>query len=351
MEKLDFNSKILFGDLHLHLGGAIQPRILWHRIKEIEKNHDLLEKFTDYDDFEKFFTAKRKGLSAYLKKFDVVEPLQTVDRLEYFIKRLMRGAFVFENLSYLELRYCPYSRTVGINETERIEQMRDIILLIDKTVKEYNKYFPVKVKQILCMHSQPKYSPNVNSAILDLAIEYKDTMVCGIDIAGGEKNYESRFNEIYNNFKRAYDNGVNTTAHIFETKDTPLKLTKLFPFLKRIGHGIQIPLNHYHYLKDLKEAGICLEMCPTTYIKCGTFRHYTELKPVFDACLKAGVDTTICTDNSGMHMVRLQDEYERLLIHNVVEFKQLNTMRANTFKHAFGLSKLEKELYMEQMFY
>lgn len=351
MKKIDFDSKILFGDLHLHLGGAIQPRILWHCVKEIEKNHELLDTYKDYEHFEAFFKKKRKGLPSYLKMFDVVEPLQTVDRLKYFIKRLMRGVFVFENLSYLELRYCPYSRTQGDSEEERIKQMKGIIELIDKTAKEYNKYFPVVVKQILCMHSQSKYSANVNSAILDLAIEYKDTMVCGLDIAGGEKNYTSRFNEIFNNFKRAHENGVNTTAHIFETKDTPTKCAKLFPYLKRIGHGIQIPLKHFYYLDEIKEREICLEICPTTYIKCGTFEHYNELKPVFDTCLNKKIDITICTDNSGMHMVRLQDEYERLLIHHIVDFEQLNTMRANAFKHAFGLTKDEKNAFMKKMFY
>jgi adenosine deaminase len=353
MQKIEISPKILFADLHLHLGGAINPRILWHRVIEIERNHDLLDKFKDYEAFESFFTKKKRGLQGYLKMFDVTEPLQnTPERLKYYIKRLMRGVFVFENLSYLELRYCPFSRTRGSSEEERIGQMRGIIELIDETVKEYSKYYPVVIKQILCMHSKKEpYSPNVNSAILDLAIEYKDSIVCGLDIAGGEKNYDWRFNEIFNNFKRAHENGLKTTAHIFETKDTPAKCAKLLPYLNRIGHGIQIPLKHPYYLDDLKDLGICLEICPTTYIKCGTFGHYIELRPIFESCLKSGVDVTLCTDNSGMHMVRLQDEYERLLIHHVVDFEQLNTMRANAFKHAFGLTQSDKDDFMTRMFY
>jgi len=351
MDKLNFDSKILFGDLHLHLGGAVTPRILWHRIMESEKNIDLLEQFQDYDHFERFFSKKRRGLTDYLKMFDVVEPLQTIDRLEYFIKRIMRGVFVFENLSYLELRYCPYSRTSrDKSEKERIKDMEAIVLLIDKTVKEYNKYYPVIIKQILCMHSQNKYSANVNSAILDLAIKHKG-IVCGIDIAGGEKNYKPRFDEIFNNYKRAYNNGLNTTAHLFETHHTPIMMTKLFPYLKRIGHGIKLPITHYEYLKDLKELGICLEICPTTYIKCGTFRDYKDLKIMFEKCLKEDVDITLCTDNSGMHMTRLQDEYERLLIHNIVPFEELNNMRSNAFKHAFGLSQDQKDEFERRMFY
>lgn len=340
--------KILYGELHLHLGGALQPRILWHHIDEVEKDYDLLKDFKNYNDFEAFFRKERNSLEEYLKMHDVVEPIQTMDRLEYFIKRLMRGAFVFENLSYLELRYCPYSRTNAPSEEEKIKQMRAVVLLIDRAIKENTKHYPIVIKQILCMHSRDKYSPEVNRAILDLAIEFKDSgIVSGIDLAGGEKAYDERFDEILGNYKTAFENGVKTTAHIFETKDTPDKCRKLIPYLNRIGHGIQIPLKYHYLLPELKERDICLEICPTTYFKCGTFENYHQLKPIFSLCEEAGVDITLCTDNGGMHMVRLQEEFENLLIHRVVNYKQLDKMRNNAFKHAFGLDDEEKKLFIQ----
>jgi adenosine deaminase len=361
-------SKTLYADLHLHLGGAIQPRILWHHIEEALQTDELSQGsfpgyptgFPGYPEFEAFFKKERKSLEEYLEMFDVVEPIQTLDRLDYFVKRLMRGAYEFENLTYIELRYCPYSRTVGPDERSRIKQMRDVVLTIQGAIEKYGtisrsspdsqaEYYPIIIKQILCMHSQSKYSPNVNSAILDLAIEMKGAgYVCGIDIAGGEMPYSKRFDEILANFQRAHQNGLKTTAHMFETDHTPAKYSKLFPYLNRIGHGIKIPMNHHHYLDELSAKNICLEICPTTYIRCGTMRHYNQLYPIFKVCEERGVDITLGTDNSGMHMTRLQSEFENLLIHRVVIHSQLEKIRANAFKHAFGLSEDEKKVFLDR---
>ena len=347
-------SKTPYAELHLHFGGALMPRVLWHQVHEVEHSDELITAgFKNYNEFESFFLKKeRKSLEEYLQMHDVVEPIQTMNRLDYFVKRLMRGAFEFENLSYIEIRYCPYSRTVGKDEKEKIKQMRDVVLTMQHAFERYSngteeECYPIIMKQILCMHSQSKYSPSVNSAIVDLAIEMKELgYVCGVDIAGGEKPYDSRFEEIFQNFKLAREHGLKTTAHIFETEFTPEKFRKLFPYLDRIGHGIQIPLNYPYYLDDLREHGICLEICPTTYFKCGTFENYNQLHSIFKICEHSGVDITIGTDNSGMHGVRLQNEFEHLLIHRVISHEQLDVVRKNAFKHAFGLSESEKKVFL-----
>jgi adenosine deaminase len=45
---------------------------------------------------------------------------------------------------------------------------------------------------------------------------------------------------------------------------------ELLPYLMRIGHGIQIPLQHPDLLREIAARGQCLEVCPTTYLKTGT---------------------------------------------------------------------------------
>ncbi|MDI9857963.1 amidohydrolase family protein [Flectobacillus roseus] len=351
-------SKTPYAELHLHFGGAISPRMIWHKVTIDDCSDELISQFGDFYSFQHFFDEKRDSLDEYLKMHKLVEPLQTLDRLEYFINRLMRGAYEFENLSYIEIRHCPYSRTNKLkDEKERIAEMRIIVLKIDEYIKKYsgseNGKYPIIIRQILCMHSQfPTYTANVNSAILDLAIEMHELgIVHGIDIAGGEKNYTIRYDEIVNNFKRAKEQKLQTTAHIFETEDTPDRMLELIQYLDRIGHGIQIPLKYPSYLPYLKKRKICLEICPTTYFKCGTFTDYNNenFKRIFRTCEEEDVDIVIGTDNSGMHNVRLQTEFENLLLHEVIKYEELNKYRQNAFEHAFGLTKVEKQIFKDDV--
>ncbi|MEL1245358.1 hypothetical protein AAEO56_13865 [Flavobacterium sp. DGU11] len=350
-------SKTPYAELHLHFGGSISPRMIWHKVTVDDKSDELKKEFKDFYSFQNFFDQKRNNLDDYLKMHKLVEPLQKLDRLEYFIQRLMRGAYEFENLSYIEIRHCPYGRTNKLKEEkERIAEMRVIVLKMDEYIKKYTgggkNQYPIIIRQILCMHSQPTYSPNVNSAILDLAIEMnKLNIVHGLDIAGGEKNYSDRYDEILNNFKRAKEEKLRTTAHIFETEDTPDRMLELIQYLDRIGHGIQIPLKYPSYLPFLKQNNICLEVCPTTYFKCGTFEDYNDenFKKIFSACEKENVDIVIGTDNSGMHNVRLQTEFENLLLHEVIKYEQLNRFRQNAFEHAFGLTPVEKQIFKDDV--
>ena len=80
----------------------------------------------------------------------------------------------------------------------------------------------------------------------------------------------------------------------------------------------------------------CLEVCPTTYLKTGTLRDMRQLKLVFDRCFEAGVDIAICTDNAGLHNVRLPFEYENLLTLDIIGFEELQACQEAAFRHAFA---------------
>ena len=116
----------LYAELHRHLGGSIVPRILW---RYFQRNRpDLEQQFKTYSDFAEFYSRPRASLEEYLKLHTLVESVQTNESLPYFIYRLMRGAYVFENLAYLELRYTPYFRTPEhLSQSERIEYMAQIV--------------------------------------------------------------------------------------------------------------------------------------------------------------------------------------------------------------------------------
>ena len=318
----------LYADLHRHLGGSVVPRILWRYFHRHER--DLAAKFPEYPAFEEFYTRERNSLDEYLELHTLVESVQTAQTLPYFIYRLIRGAYIFENLAYLELRYTPYYRTdEHLNQTERIEQMRSIVEIVGQASKMSE--YPIITSQILCMHSRLPYE--VNKAIVDLALGMRE-YVCAIDIAGGDSHYQTRLEEFAGLYSYAREEGLNTTGHLYETKNGCYP--QLLPYLQRIGHGIQIPLQYPELLPEVARRQQCLEVCPTTYLKTGTLESLSQLKIVFDRCFEAGVDIAICTDNAGLHNVRLPFEYENLLTLDVIDFRQLQACQDAAFRHAFA---------------
>ena len=324
----------LYAELHRHLGGSVVPRVLWRYFQRSQS--DVPERFNQYEDFEDFYTRPRNTLDEYLELHTLVEKVQTNETLPYFIYRLMRGAYVFENLAYLELRYTPYLRTPDhLSQSERINQMANIVEVVGKAsqVGEY----PIVTSQILCMHSRLPYE--VNRAIVDLAAQMRH-YVCAIDLAGGDAHYAERLDEFVGLYDYARSLGLNTTGHLYETEAGCYP--ELLPYLMRIGHGIQIPLKHPELLPQLARDGQCLEVCPTTYPKTGTLKDIQQLKVVFDRCFEAGVDIAICTDNAGLHNVRLPFEYENLLTQDIISFKQLQACQDAAFRHAFAWKYKER---------
>ena len=318
----------LHAELHRHLGGAVVPRVFWRYL--IRTQHPLAHQFPDYEEFEAFVTRPRSSLAEYLELHALVEPFQTLDTLPYFVSKLVRGAYVFEGICYLELRHTPFYRTnPALPLADRIAQMRDVIQAIGEA--GHDPKFPLLMRQILCMHSQ--LPDEVNRAMLNLAREMPH-YVCGIDLAGPDIYYAGRMDELVSLFGRARAEGIKTTGHVYETKDGCHP--RLLPFLSRIGHGIQIPLKFPELLGDLAARGQCLEVCPTTYLKTGTLPDLSSLRTVFERCEAAGVDVIICTDNAGLHNVRLPWEYENLLTQDVINFDQLTACQDAAFRHAFA---------------
>lgn len=318
----------LHAELHRHLGGSVVPRILWRYFQR--HNEELAARFPQYFQFEEFYTRPRNSLDEYLELHTLVEHCQTLETLPYFIYRLIRGAYTFENLAYLELRYTPYLRTPeNLPQSQRIDMMAEIVEVVGKSSQQSD--CPIISSQILCMHSRLPYE--VNRAIVDLAAQRRD-YVCALDIAGGDSHVGKRLDEFVRLYERARSLGLNTTGHLYETPNGCYH--ELLPYLMRIGHGIQIPLQYPELLKEVANRGQCLEICPTTYVKTGTLDSIEQLGLVFDRCFEAGVDIAICTDNAGLHNVRLPFEYENLLTLDVIDFRQLQACQEAAFRHAFA---------------
>jgi len=320
----------LYADLHRHLGGAIHPRIIY---KFLQKNdHPVLHYFPDYDGFYNWFTRPCRTLEEFVKIHTLVEELQSFEHLPYFCLRLCRGAYTFEHLQYMEIRYNPYFRTNReLPTARRIDEMSGIVEVITANLRPAE--YPITVKQILCLDRRlPKH---INEAILKVARENIGPVV-GVDLAGPEIEPE-KWDVWVKLLGKARASGLKTTAHLGETAIDNVH-PQYFTVLDRIGHGIYIPLARPDMLHELAKKQIALEVCPTSYRQTGSLKDIGELRPVFSRCREAGVSIAVCTDNPGRNPApcTLPGEYERLIDHDVIDFHELKQIQNEAFRSAFG---------------
>ena len=322
----------LYADLHRHLGGALHPRIIYKFLQR--QDHPVLSYFPDYDGFYTWFTRPCRTLEEFVKIHTLVEELQSLEHLPYFCVRLCRGAFMFENLQYLELRYNPYFRTDhDLTVAQRIGQMNMIVEMISANVRPSE--YSITVKQILCLDRRlPK---PINEAILKVAINNLGPVV-GIDLAGPEID-SGKWDIWVKLMAKARAAGLKTTAHLGETSIDNVH-PQYFTVLDRIGHGIHIPLQRPDMLKELAKRQITLEVCPTSYRQTGVLKDFAELRTVFSRCRDAGVAIAVCTDNPGRNPApcTLPGEYERLIDHDVIDFSELKQIQNEAFRSAFGFA-------------
>jgi adenosine deaminase len=330
-----------FADLHRHLGGAVHPKVLFgYLVQEgpdggtspLERDtiRKLLERFPSYQDLRHHFATRMPTLVDYLELHKLVEPLQTPAAMAYFLYRIVRGARIFEQTSLLELRFTPYLRTDPTLEPRaRIAAMDDVLEAIAAASKlpEY----AVDVRFILCLHTM--LPDDVNRATLDLALKRRD-VVRGIDVAGPEKPLGLRLDFFLSLYKRAANAYLPATAHLGETSPNYIH-PELFPYLRRIGHGVQIPLHRPDLLPELRERGICFELCPSTYLQTGTFRDLAPVRQVTRMLDVEGIDYCLCTDNPAFNGRYLQAEHETALDNDLINFRGLVRCQQNAFKHAF----------------
>lgn len=320
----------LYADLHRHLGGALHPRIIYKFLQR--QDHQILSYFPDYDGFYSWFTRPCRTLEEFVKIHTLVEELQSLEHLPYFCLRLCRGAYTFENLQYLELRYNPYFRTdKSLSPAKRIGQMKQIVETITANLRPAD--YPIIVKQIVMLDR--RLPQDINEAILKVAVDHLGPVV-GIDI-GGPEIEPGKFDIWVELLGKGRANGLKTTCHLGETSLANVH-EEYLPVLDRIGHGIHIPLLKPELLRELSRRQITLEVCPTSYRQTGVLKDLSDLKSVFSRCKEAGVAIAVCTDNPGRNPApcTLPGEYERLIDHDVIEFSDLKQIQNEAFRSAFG---------------
>jgi adenosine deaminase len=321
-------------DLHIHVGGAVAPHVLW----AIAHDHGFKLPVKSYWDFCDLVYADPKKVSSLGDYLDIMhrwtEKIQSSpSAIERSIYEIIGKEYRSSRVSMIELRFNPMKRN--------LEGERDLDYIIAAAIRGMDRAclaYGIRAGLIFCLAREFEYGPN--EIIVRKAEKYRGQGVIGIDLAGPEQHKlelgedVDRYQEL---FARARKAGLGTTVHTGETSHTgPGGVLAVIEKLKpaRIGHGIAAAASE-EALRKLVENDVVLELCPSSNLRTHAVSSLEELRGIFTRFREAGVRTTINTDGTYLLGTTLRQEFDLLLgaglLNDAEAARCIETARAATF--------------------
>ncbi len=311
-------------DLHIHMGGAVAPHILW----SIAHQQGFKLPVKNYFEFVELITAspdKVDSLDSYLKiMHQWTEKIQSSPAaIERSVYEVIGKEYRSSRVTQIELRFNPMKRNLH-SELDLDHIISAAIRGMDRAVLEYD----VKACLIFCLARE--WDSKLNGIMVDKAIKYRHRGVLGIDLAGTESDALELKPEVVAHyeelFARARKGGLKTTVHTGETKGTGAEgviavVEKLKP--NRIGHGIRAAYDE-HAMKLLKERDVVLELCPTSNLQTKAVEGVKEFEHIVRTFWDRGVKITFNTDGPYLLDTDMRREIELIESNRILTPEQVN---------------------------
>src|SRR5215831_11792470 len=309
--------RVELADLHIHVGGAVAPHILW----SIAHDQGFKLPVQTYWEFRDLVTAgpdKVSSLGDYLAILHQwTEKIQSSPAaIERSVYEIIGKEFRSSNVSLIELRFNPMKRNLeGERDLDHI--IHAALRGMDRACLEYG----VRAGLIFCLARE--FPLELNEIIVKKAVKYRARGVVGIDLAGPEMHTLELRAEVegYRDlFARARAAGMGTTVHTGETPYTAAPgvlavLENLKP--SRIGHGVAAAASP-EAVRKLAEAGTVLEICPSSNLRTRAVPNLAALGAALRTFEEGGVRYTINTDGPYLLNTHLRREYQMLIDNQVL---------------------------------
>jgi adenosine deaminase len=326
--------KTELADLHLHVGGAVAPHILW----SIAHDHGFKLPVKNYWDFCELVYADPKKVSSLGDYLDIMhqwtEKIQSSpSAIERSVYEIIGKEYRSSRVTLMELRFNPMKRNLG-GERDLDYIIAAALRGMDRACLDYG----VRAGLVFCLAREFDYA--LNEIIVKKAVKYRDRGVVGVDLAGPEQHTVelgedvARYRDL---FARARSADLGTTIHTGETSHTGADgvlavIDQLRP--SRIGHGIAAAASE-EATRKLVEQDIVLEICPTSNLRTRAVTGLDELKSILDRFRAAGVRLTVNTDGTYLLGTTLRREFDLLLDGGLMTPGDvrlcIETARASTF--------------------
>ncbi len=297
-------------ELHVHLGAAVTPAIMWG----IAHAQGIRLPTKDYWAFRRLITVgrRRRSFQAYLDLFYWTELIQSSPTaVERSVYEVIGGAYRKTNVTVLELRFNPMKRNRG-GEQDLDHIIAAAVRGMDRAMLEYPQ---VRAGLIFCLDRG--FSRELNEIIAAKAISWRSRGVVAVDIAGPDEP-SFRFADYRDLFAECRRSGLGITVHAGETGG-PGEVQEAIEALEpdRIGHGIR-SAEDPRVMAMLRERGIVLEICPSSNLNTGVVAGLEEMRQLIRGMIEERVPFTVSTDGPEMLHSYLRNELNLLLRNEIL---------------------------------
>ena len=313
-------------ELHRHLEGALRLRSLF----EIALAEELTLPAPTLEDFRALVQVRQHEpftAENFLSKFRV---LRLFYRSPEIIQRLTAEVVAdaaADNIRYLELRFTPAALAQA-----RGFSLAEVVDWVTSSANEAARAHGIRLGLILSVNRHEP--PDVAESVAQLAAEFRERGVVGLDLAGDESRYPAApFAPI---FREARSAGLHITIHAGEWGPAANVVEAIQDLqAERIGHGIRV-LEDPNAVALARERGIIFEVCPTSNFQSGVVEALEE-HPL-PQMLAAGLRVTINTDDPSISGITLSHEfalaYEKLGLSREALWKCTETALEGAFLNA-----------------
>jgi adenosine deaminase len=298
-------------ELHTHLGASVASEILWSLAHE----QGIALPVKDYWEFDRLVTIadprRVDSLDALDEIYHWTELIQSSPlAVERSVHAAIGGAYRSQGITTLELRFNPMKRNRG---GER--DLDHIIMAASRGLDIASLEYP-QVRAGLILMMDRTFGERQNAIIVEKAIRYASRGIVGIDIAGPRPDGgRYPYRELAPLVEEARSAGLGVTIHVGEegAEHGDAEIGEVVEALRpdRIGHGI-LAARSPELMGALREAGIVLEICPTSNLLTRALPDEQAVRETFRAFVEHGVPFTIATDGPEMMRTHLRDEFELL---------------------------------------
>ena len=283
-------------ELHCHLDGSLRPETML----DIAREHGITLPRQDPAELRRYMRADNVAdLGDYLHRFDTtISILQTASAIERVAYELVEDVSR-DGLRYIEVRNAPHLNIRGGLTVD------EVIEATMRGLARGESEFGTIARFITC--SLRHWDPARSLEAAQAAVRHKGSGVVGFDLAGAEADHSAADHAAA--FAYARRHFLRVTCHAGEAAGPTSVESALFDCnASRIGHGVRSEEDPA-LLDYIRDAGITLEMCPTSNEQTHAVPSYAQhpLRRYLDS----GVRVTINTDSRLISGVTLTEEYVR----------------------------------------
>eukprot|EP00164_Ancoracysta_twista_P006652 GFYU01009302.1.p1 GENE.GFYU01009302.1~~GFYU01009302.1.p1 ORF type:complete len:349 (-),score=56.91 GFYU01009302.1:130-1176(-) len=322
----DFCERMPKVELHAHLHGSITDKTLLKMLNNIE---DVEER----QQAERTLKDRSRNISQCFSVFDICHKIVKSTEVLHQITNQVLDDFELDNVKYLELRTTPRANPATGMTVE------SYVTTLTNTVETYNlKDLGMTVRLLLSIDRRGTLEDAMK--VVDLAYEYRDRYVVGIDFCGNPT--VATFEDKIPAFDKARQLGLKISLHCAEIpKESGTDAILAFR-PDRLGHCCCLSPQQ---LKSLEENPIPIEVCVSSNLSAGgvpTINHH-----VFGHLYPLKYPIAISSDDKGVFRSPLSNEYHKLAKAFQLSPKQLWSLSCDTINYVFEDEDI-KDLLREQ---